>query len=225
VGGREGQAYRVVLDGDEVMDADDVVLTVPLPVASTLARPLDSVLGDALATFDAASTATVFLAYRRDSIRHPLDATGFLVPRSMGRAILASTWVSSKWDHRAPEGHALIRVFFGGATGEAVLSRDDLELAALARDELRVFMGIEDAPLFARVFRFHRASPQPRVGHLVRVRTVNARLARWPGVYVTTNGFAGNGIPDCVKNAEVVAAAIAARADQKPGEVAIARGA
>ena len=225
VGGREGQAYRVVLDGDEVMDADDVVLTVPLQVASTLARPLDSVLGDALATFDAASTATVFLAYRRDSIRHPLDATGFLVPRSMGRAILASTWVSSKWDHRAPEGHALIRVFFGGATGEAVLSRDDLELAALARDELRVFMGIEDAPLFARVFRFHRASPQPRVGHLVRVRTVNARLARWPGVYVTTNGFAGNGIPDCVKNAEVVAAAIAARADQKPGEVAIARGA
>jgi oxygen-dependent protoporphyrinogen oxidase len=218
------RGYRVVLEGDEVVDADEVVITVPLPVASTVARSLDSALGDALARFDAASTATVFLAYRREAIGHPLDATGFLVPRSMGRSALASTWVSSKWDHRAPEGHVLLRLFFGGATDEGVLSRDDGSLAALARHELRALMGIAEAPLFARVFRFERASPQPRVGHLGRVRTVNACLARWPGIYVTTNGFEGSGIPDCVKNAEAVAAVIGARLGQKPGEVAIARG-
>jgi oxygen-dependent protoporphyrinogen oxidase len=206
------RVYRVVLDGDEVLDADDVVLTLPLRAAGAVTQALDPTLGDALLAFDAASTATVFLAYRRDAIHHPLDATGFLVPRSMGHETLASTWVSSKWDHRAPEGNALLRVFFGGAMSERVLERDDAELAALARDELRVLMGIEATPLFARVFRFDHASPQPRVGHLTRVRAANARLTKWPGIYVATNGFEGSGIPDCVKHAQAAAAAIVARA-------------
>ena len=205
------RGYRIVLDGDEVIDADDVVLTLPLRAASSVAHSLDSALGDALAAFDAASTATVFLAYRRDAIRHPLDATGFLVPRSMGLSVLASTWVSSKWEHRAPEGHALLRVFFGGAMSERVLERDDGELAALARHELHMLMGIEATPLFARVFRFDHASPQPRVGHLVRVRAALARIARWPGIYVATNGFEGSGLPDCLKHAEAAAAAIVKR--------------
>jgi oxygen-dependent protoporphyrinogen oxidase len=228
---RAAGGYRVVLDGGEVLDADDVVVTLPLPVASTVTHSLDSTLGDALAQFDVASTATVFLAYHRRAILHPLDATGFLVPRSLGRAALASTWVSSKWSHRAPEGDVLLRVFFGGATGEEVLSHDDAELATLARRDLRALMGIEAEPMFARVFRFDGASPQPRIGHLARVRAVSTRLARWPGVYVTTNGFGGSGIPDCVKNAEAVAASIAASHDpmpgraQNPGDVAIARGA
>ena len=105
----------------------------------------------------------------------------------------------------------LLRVFFGGALAEAVLENDDGGLVALAREELRALMGIEAAPLFTQVFRFVRASPQPRVGHLARVRGVKERLARWPGIHVTGNGFEGSGIPDCVKFAEAVGAAIASR--------------
>ena len=129
----------------------------------------------------------------------------------MRRPILASTWVSSKWEHRAPPGTALLRVFFGGATGEAILDHDDGELVALAREELGALVGIVAAPIFTEVFRFSRASPQPKVGHLGRVRTVKARLARWPGLHVAGNGFEGSGIPDCVKFAEVAASEILAR--------------
>jgi oxygen-dependent protoporphyrinogen oxidase len=224
---REGSRYRVVLEGGESLVADDVILATPLHASSALTRSLDPRLADALGAFVAASTATVFLAYRRDAIPHPLDATGFLVPRALGRPALASTWVSSKWSHRAPEGYALIRVFFGGATDAHVLERDDAELGELAAGELRALLGVTESAMFTRVFRFDHASPQPLVGHLVRVAAVNAQLARWPGLHVTTNGFEGSGIPDCVKNAEAAAAAIAlgARGAQKPGEVAIGRGA
>jgi oxygen-dependent protoporphyrinogen oxidase len=223
---RAGGGFRVVLARGEALEADDVVLALPMPVAAEVARGLDATLGDALAAFTAASTATAFLAYRADAIPRALDATGFLVPRAMRRSILATTWVSSKWSHRAPDGCVLIRVFFGGATDEKALEQDDAELAAAARDELRALMGVEAAPLFTQVFRFHRASPQPKVGHLVRVRTVKQRLGRWPGLHVTGNGFEGSGIPDCVKYGEAVAQAIAARvvAAQKPGEVATGRG-
>ena len=208
---RASAGYRVVLESGEALEADDVVLALPIPVAAEVARTLDAPLGDALGAFTAASTATAFLAFPAPSIPRPLDAAGFLVPRSARRSILAATWVSSKWDHRAPEGSVLMRVFFGGATDEAILARDDAGLVALAREELKRWMGVEAAPLFTHVFRFHRASPQPRVGHLARVAAVKAKLARWPGLHVAGNGFEGSGIPDCVKFAEAVAAAIGAR--------------
>jgi oxygen-dependent protoporphyrinogen oxidase len=174
-------------------------------------RQLDPVLADALGVFQSASTATVFLAFPESAVPRALDATGFLVPREMRRPILASTWVSSKWGHRAPAGSVLIRVFFGGANGEPILENDDAELVVLARSELRALMEIDAAPLFTHVFRFTRASPQPKVGHLARVRAVKERLERWPGLYIAGNGFEGSGIPDCVKFAETAANAILAR--------------
>ncbi|HEY2516473.1 MAG TPA: protoporphyrinogen oxidase [Polyangiaceae bacterium] len=210
-GERAAEGYRVLLDTGEALEADDVVLALPLAVAAEVARTLDAPLGEALGAFTAASTATAFLAFPASAIPRPLDAAGFLVPRSARKSILAATWVSSKWDHRAPEGSVLLRVFFGGATDEGILERDDAGLVALAREELRRWMGVEAAPLFSHVFRFHRASPQPRVGHLARVAAVKAKLARWPGLHVAGNGFEGSGIPDCVKFAEAVAAAIGAR--------------
>jgi oxygen-dependent protoporphyrinogen oxidase len=211
IAAREGGGFLVELESGDVVDADDLVLASPLPVTAGLAHAIDPDLGAKLQAFQAASTATAFLAFDQADVPRPLDATGFLVPRQMRRPILASTWVSSKWAHRAPEGRVLLRVFFGGATGEPILERDDAELLTLARGELRSLMGIRGEPIFGHVFRFNRASPQPKVGHLARVRAVKERLAAWPGLYIAGNGFEGSGIPDCIKFAEAVGAQILAR--------------
>ena len=207
--GSNGEArYRVLLEGGESLGADAVILTSPMYVSSTVVRGLDAPLADALAAFHYASTATVFMAFRREAIAHALDATGFIVPRSPKHEILAATWVSSKWEHRAPEGQVLLRVFFGGAGRESVLANDDAALTALGLAELRSIMTIHGEPLFTRVFRFTRASPQPNVGHLGRLRAVNERLALWPGLAIATNGLEGIGIPDCIRQAEAAVASI-----------------
>ena len=70
-------------------------------------------------------------------------------------------------------------------------------------------MGIERAPVFAKVFRFRRASPQPNVGHLGRMRKLLERVATFPGLHVGGNGFIGTGIPDSIKQGEEIAARIA----------------
>lgn len=188
--------------------ADDVALTIPAHVATRLLRDVDPEMADICGTFPYASTATAFLAFRASEVRHPLDAFGFLVPRSENRPILAATFVSSKWDNRAPAGQVLLRLFFGGAAGEHVLGYDDDTLVRIAREEVRELLGIDAEPVFAKVFRFDRASPLPPVGHVMRVKRLFARARSHPGLHLGGNGYLGSGIPDAIKQGEDIAQAI-----------------
>jgi len=203
---RAGGTWHVDLEGGERMVADAVILAVPASAAACLVRGTDVGAASALEAIRFGSTATVFLGYRRPDVAHPLDGVGFVVPRSLGRPILAGTWVSSKWPGRAPEGHVLLRAFFSLSQGP---ERTDDELVRLARDELRALMGLDASPVLTRVFRFDHASPQMRVGHLVHLRELKERLSRVaPGLRLAGGGYEGIGIPDSVRQGREAARAV-----------------
>jgi oxygen-dependent protoporphyrinogen oxidase len=199
---RDG-TWRVRLEGGVSIEADALLLAVPAYAAAPLVASLDEEAAQAISSIAYGSTAAVFLGYPRADVTHPLDGVGFVVPRVAGRPILASTWVSSKWEGRAPEGHVLLRVFLGGPSADGLLEQGDAELVRVARDELRALMGLDAEPSMTRVFRFARSSAQMRVGHLVTMRTIRARLAKSaPGLRVVGGGYDGVGIPDCIRQGE-----------------------
>jgi protoporphyrinogen/coproporphyrinogen III oxidase len=200
---RRGAGYLVSVAGGQTIDADALVLAIPGHAAGPLLEPLDPDVAHRVSGIVYGSTATVFLGYRRDEVEHPLTGVGFVVPRAAGRAVLAATWVSSKWDGRAPGGHVLLRVFVGGPAGESALSGRDDDLVRVARSALRSLMGIDAQPRLAKVFRFDRASAQMRVGHLAVMRSIHDRLAsHLPGLRVAGGGYDGVGIPDCIRQGE-----------------------
>jgi protoporphyrinogen/coproporphyrinogen III oxidase len=208
--GEDEGTWTVVLEDGERLTADDVVFAGPAHALGHAAKALDHDLTKALEAIRYTSTATVFFALREEDVGRPLDGVGYIVPRSERRATMAATWVSSKWQSRAPAGHVLIRTFFGGAGREHVVDVDDKDLVALATRELEEMMRIRVRPVFTHVFRFRRSSPQPTLGHLGRVRRVREALVRWPGLHVTGSGFA-IGIPDCIKLAQETARTVLAR--------------
>ncbi len=201
--------FRVFLRGAGRIFADHVLFTGPAHAARATLSSVEPELETALHGLDYASTATAFLAFKRKDVDHTLDAAGYIVPRSSGRAALACTWVGSKWEHRVPGGHALVRLFFGGDGREHILALPDDELADLARRELEIFVPLKGKPVFSKVFRYTKASPQPRIGHLSCMAKVNELLARHPGLYLAGNGYDGVGIPECVRQARGKAQAIA----------------
>jgi oxygen-dependent protoporphyrinogen oxidase len=214
----EEQRGRFVLEveGGPPILADHVVLAVPANAASRVLSSVDPRAAEILGAIPHASTGVVFLAFKEADVHRRLDATGYIVPRSLGSPALAATWVSSKWGGRAPTGSVLVRVFLGGAGGEEVVTRDDPELVRLAREEAKARMNVRGEPILTRVHRFMRASAQPLVGHLGRIAEVNERLAKHPGLYVAGSGYDGVGIPDCVRQAETVAVAIHADLIARP---------
>lgn len=205
------RGFAVRLEGGEVIEASDVVVALPAHAAAKILASIDPELSHELYAIPYVSTATVFFAWDRDQVAHALDSTGFLVPIRERKHVMAATFVSSKWPGRAPEGKVLVRAFLGGGHGERVLDGDDERLVSLARAELFPLLGARAEPLLTRVVRFHRASPQPVVGHLERMERIREKLAREPRLSVIGNAYEGVGIPDCVRHAERVAAAIAAQ--------------
>jgi oxygen-dependent protoporphyrinogen oxidase len=205
---RSGAGYEVAT-ASETLRCDAVVLAAPPHAAASLLGALDGDARRLTGEIRCGSSAAIFLGYRREDVAHPLDATGFVVPRTPDGQLVACTFVTSKWESRAPEGHVLLRAFVGGAGREAVLARTDDELVAIARTELAALMGRLGEPVLARVFRHVGASPQPELGHLARMRAIGERLAALPGVHVIGNGYNGTGIPDCIKQARAAAEAIA----------------
>jgi oxygen-dependent protoporphyrinogen oxidase len=126
-----------------------------------------------------------------------------------GSSILAASWLSSKWPHRAPDDRILLRTFFGGARDPHALEQSDAELVSRSLAALRPLLGIAGDALLTRLYRWELASAQHEVGHLERMAAIDRALGRHPGLFVTGSGFRGVGIPDCVADGRATAMAVA----------------
>jgi oxygen-dependent protoporphyrinogen oxidase len=193
-----------------ILEARSVILAVPAYAAGGMLRGIHTGLAALCEEVPYASTATVAFGYRRDQIDHQMRGSGFVVPRVERSPLLAATWVTSKWPHRAPDGHVLLRAFLGGGRDPRRLDQTDAELIALARDAVADVMPIAGDALFTRLYRWTRQSPQHEVGHLERLAAIEQYLARVPGLFLTGSGFRSIGIPDCIADGRETAGRAAA---------------
>ena len=204
---RREPGFEVVLAGEEAIVADGVVLATPAFVTAELLVGLDRELAATHAEIPYASSVVVSLGYSRPDVV-PLDGYGYVVPRADGGDVLACTWSSQKWEHRAPEESVLVRVYLGRFGGRDVTTADDRELIALARDEI-AFLGVSATPALTRVHRWPLGMPQYVLGHPDRLERIEAALAAHPGLALAGAAYRGVGIPDCIASGEVAAESVA----------------
>jgi oxygen-dependent protoporphyrinogen oxidase len=187
-----------------------VILACPAYEAGRLLAGVDAEAAEICAQVRYVSTVSIALAWPREQVGHALDGSGFVVARASGRARLtACTWVSSKWEHRAPAGQVLLRAFAGGAHDPQAVDLSDEETIDIAVRELSEILSISGPPSLARVFRWRNAGAQHGVGHPARIGALEQRLAAQPGLFVAGSGFRSIGIPDCVADGRAAAEAAA----------------
>jgi oxygen-dependent protoporphyrinogen oxidase len=191
----------------EVLAVDAVILALPARPASRL---LAQVAGGAAAAASLgeiryASMAIVTLAYPDSAFPAPPAGSGFLVPAIDAHAVKAVTFSTVKWPHlrRAGPGMHIVRCSVGRLGEEAVLQREDAELAALAAADLATATGVSGEPADVRVTRWGGGLPQYSVGHLDRVARIRAGVAGLPGLAICGAAFDGVGIPACIASARV----------------------
>ncbi len=201
---RKGDAYEITIEGGEKITADAVVIAAPAYAAASLVK-FDKDLSGKLLTIPYVSTATVSIAFRKKDVKHPLNGFGFVVPKVEKRKIMAATWTSVKFSHRAPDDSVLIRCFVGGSKDTSLLGASDEVMVKTVRQELKDIMGIDAEPVLSRVFRWMNSMPQYTIGHEDRVAWIDERVAKYPGFYLVGSAYHGIGISDSVRYGEIVA--------------------
>jgi protoporphyrinogen/coproporphyrinogen III oxidase len=198
----------IVSAGLDTDQFNAVILALPTHAAANLLGRASAELASELRGIVYSSSVTVALGYDK-KVRDSLPpGFGFLVPRSEGKRMLAATFVHNKFPHRAPDDRALLRCFLGGARDEQILALSDEDILRIVRDELLQIIGLSAEPLFTRVFKWKGAMAQYGVGHLERLRRIDALLQKLPGLALAGNGYSGIGVPDCVRSGTDAAAKV-----------------
>jgi len=199
------RGFRLHLREGAPLDVDAVVLACPAWHASRLLESMDREMAGTLDAIPSAAISVVHVGYRRDAIGSQPEGFGFLVPRGQGPRILGALWPSCMFDGRSPKGSTLMTVMVGGAHDPEAAALDDAHLLRLVREDLRAIMGIRAHPYFVRVVRHPRGIPQYTLGHRDRLRAVEARLEKRPGLWIAGNSLRGVAINACVEEAGGVA--------------------
>ena len=159
------------------------------------------------------SCAVVTFAFREEQIKRNFKGMGFVVPTKEKGSIIAGSFSSHKYPHRAPEGYSLIRIFVGGARAPEIVELTEDALRDRVLEEARPLLGAEGNPEDAEVSKWPHGMPQYHMGHLDRLAALNASLSRDPTLAVCGNSFTGVGVPNCIKTgwdaAEKIATAFA----------------
>lgn len=196
----EAGGWMIFSQGEWIL-FDAVVLACGANHSAPLIAPLDSRAAELLAGIPHTGSAIWTFIYERESVKHPLDGFGFLVPSLERRSLMACTWVGTKWAGRVPDEKAVFRCFS---------TNPDVTRDAIEADLVRL-MDISGAPVAVVHHRWPDSMPQYTVGHMTRIAELERRVAQIPGLYLAGNAYHGIGVPDCVKSGRDAAAAIATR--------------
>lgn len=209
---QDGGTLVVEPDGERY---DGVVSAVPAPRAARLLEAVaEPAALDVLRSVSFASVAVVTMAVPSASV--PVDASlsGILVGPGERLLMTACSFGSHKWPHWSDEGTELLRLSVGKAGDERWAAMTDQALVERLCAEMgRALGGRRPLPaLQPRAFRVSRwpgAFPQFKVGHLQRVASARASLARSaPRLALAGASYDGAGVPACVGSGRRAASSV-----------------
>jgi len=213
---RSARGWTLTAAGGASEEFDAAIVATPAPEAARLLEPLDAELGGRLASIQVEGTAIVSAAYERAQIAHRLDGMGVVVPSIERTPILALSFSSQKYAHRAPDGKVLLRAFVGGARRPEMAEMDDGRLVPLVLGELAELLGIRGDPIYRLTSHWPRTMPQYHVGHTGLVEQIETAVAQLGRIELAGNAYHGVGIPACIHTGEQAAERVLASLGAAP---------
>ncbi len=194
--------WQVTLKNGEKLSADAVCFAMTSAEAARLVRDAMPDLYPMLSAIQHGSIAAVNFIFKAPDVWSPKIDFGFMIPAVMGEY----PFCSLKWLGRTPDGeHVSLRAFLSETMLPGFYAEEDAVLTGRILETLRELWGIRAQPLFISVDRYSRALPQYETGHLERLRSIETRLQKYPGLYFGGNSYDGFGITECIRRARKTA--------------------
>ncbi len=200
-----GDAVEIELAG-EALRVDAAVLAVPARVAAGLVVGAPD-LAARLATFTRAPAAVVHLGYG-GPVAAATEGFGTLIADGEAPRVLGIIFESSLWPGRAPAGHTLLRLIYGGQRDPDAAALDDAALLAQAERDVAAVLGERALPVRRGVTRWRDGIAAMPVGHAAQLEAVR-RAAAPHRLVLAGAGFHGVAVNDLCADGRRVAADVA----------------
>ena len=186
-----------------------IILATSARDSAVLFRNCLPLLAEKLGEIEHEGTAIATFAFDSAQVKQKLSGLGFVVPKIERSPILAGSFSSIKYEHRAPQGKFLVRVFAGGARSPELATMPEEQIVPLLLGELRKIIKIEGKPIFTTIAHWANTMPQYNVGHRERIQDIESLVSAEPSLALAGNAFSGVGIPNCIHTGFVAAEKIA----------------
>ncbi len=147
-----------------------------------------------------APVASLTLGFQRDSISHPLDGFGVLVPEKESMNILGCLFTSSIFPQRAPNGHVTLTVFIGGMRNSELVDLSEDEIRSLAIQDLDTLLKVNSEPVFTQFTKWDKAIPQYETGFGEFLKIMDLIEEKNPGFYLVGNYRTGISLDACIRH-------------------------
>ncbi len=179
---------------------DELISALPANVAGDLFQEAAPEIAALYQKIDLSGVALITVAFRNEQIKRPMLGMGYVVPEIENSMIIAGSFSSYKYPHRAPEGTTMIRFFTGGARNPRLVDLSEDEIRTLVMNEVRKLLDVQGDPILIDIARWGQLMPQYNKGHLQWLEDLNSALAAYPSLAMAGNALDGVGIPNCIKN-------------------------
>lgn len=198
---KSASGYTVSFENGEQLQADILVLALPNDAVKYLLA--DEALNSYFDEFKTASALTMYVGFDVPDEALPADGTGFIKSFHADVKCDASTWTSRKWKHTSAKGNLLVRMFYKSSNPayEQLVKLSDEELANVAREDIRLSIGIEADPTVVKVTRWIDQMPKYDLQHYEALKGLTAVLDdKYPNLYIAGCSYFGVGIGACIQN-------------------------
>ncbi|MCL2118406.1 MAG: protoporphyrinogen oxidase [Planctomycetaceae bacterium] len=187
---------------------DSVIFALPSYETARLLLPTHRRIGELLGKIEHSGTAIATFAFDRSQMKRKITGMGFVVPKIENSPILAGSFSSMKYEHRAPGDKLLIRIFAGGARAPDMADMPDVDLLPVIKREMNQLLQIDGEPELEVVSHWPRTMPQYHIGHQELIAEVTELAAGVPDIALAGNVFDGVGIPSCSQSGQLAAEAV-----------------
>ena len=192
--------YDILLDHETIV-ADVVVLALPNEAIANVVE--NDELTPLFEKFTTASAITMYVGFDVPDSVLPADGTGFIVSHHSDLHCDASTWTSRKWKHTSADGNLLVRLFYKSVNPryEELVNMTDEELAKVAREDIKLSLGIEDEPTIVHVTKWINQMPKYDLAHNETLSVLIEQFEEnYPNVLLAGCSYFGVGIGACIEN-------------------------
>ncbi|UDK98532.1 protoporphyrinogen oxidase [Lysinibacillus sphaericus] len=202
--------YTITLADGSMFEAEHVVLALPNEAVQSLLQ--DPSLDRYFKEFTTASAITIYLGFDVPDAVLPADGTGFIVSHNSNVQCNAATWTSRKWKHTSANSKLLVRLFYKSINPayETLRMMTDEELTAVALEDVKKSLGIDEKPMVVNVAKWIDQMPKYDLAHHEALKGLTVELAeRYPNLSIAGCSYFGVGIGACIQNGKKIGEALA----------------